>query len=751
MKKFFPYFLLIFTAWSIQAQNNSWIDLFSYNHIKQILPVEDKIIAVSENAFFTYNPNGGEIEKFSSVNGLTGDEIARIHYNSAQKKLFVIYVNGWIQIIDEQKKIISVPDLYMNTYIPENKKKCNEIVAENSLLYLAMDYGISEFDLEKNEFGDSFFIGTGGSQLAVQDIALKDHSIYAATPLGLKKANRYDLLIDSSNWPTILPGNWLFLDTIENNVIGAKSYDVYKFNPDDSVQLIYHASNPIKDLQVYDNYISLSFSQSVRIYNSSFSQLNIIGMPPGISTDFTTSLVYENRVYAGTDEKGILDFDLYSSSYENLLPDGPIYNDPFGIDANNRHIWVVYGKHSTSFNPYPLLKRDVNHFNGTNWINIPYSLLQARSLCYVKMHPLNPEIAYISSGHDGLIKIENNTDITRYNELNSSLDFFVSNGDKNIRVFGMNFDNENNLFVTQTGTDQPVKVLYNDGTWGELHFNPGFFSNNNFTDGIRSLKRKDRILWLGTVFKGVVGYNLEDDNYIYIKNGIEPASRPNIQALDMDFNNRLWVGNHRMLRYLDQPENAFQNPSVRFKPVKIEYEGSVQLLLEGQSIIRIQADGNNNKWIATSGNGVYCLSENGKEVLYHFTQANSPLPSNDIYDLDIDHTTGIVYFATSKGLVGYRSKAFDPSDDLNDVYAFPNPVITKKHNEVTIKGLIKGVNVKIIDVEGNLVYETVSKGGSITWNLTAFGKHKVATGVYIALITNEDGTKTQTTKILIIR
>jgi hypothetical protein len=104
-----------------------------------------------------------------------------------------------------------------------------------------------------------------------------------------------------------------------------------------------------------------------------------------------------------------------------------------------------------------------------------------------------------------------------------------------------------------------------------------------------------------------------------------------------------------------------------------------------------------------------------------------------------------------RGLVGYRSNAFAPANDLKDVYAFPNPVIMNKHEKVTIKGLVRGVNVKIIDVEGNLVFEKKSTGGSISWDLSAFGRHKVASGVYIALITNPDGTNTQTTKILIIR
>ena len=61
------------------------------------------------------------------------------------------------------------------------------------------------------------------------------------------------------------------------------------------------------------------------------------------------------------------------------------------------------------------------------------------------------------------------------------------------------------------------------------------------------------------------------------------------------------------------------------------------------------------------------------------------------------------------------------------------------------------VNVKITDIEGNLVYETTSEGGTVLWNTRAFGKHKVASGVYMIFIASEDGTQTTVKKVMIIR
>jgi hypothetical protein len=56
--------------------------------------------------------------------------------------------------------------------------------------------------------------------------------------------------------------------------------------------------------------------------------------------------------------------------------------------------------------------------------------------------------------------------------------------------------------------------------------------------------------------------------------------------------------------------------------------------------------------------------------------------------------------------------------------------------------LLNKANIKITDIEGNLVYETTSEGGTIEWDTTAFGKYKVA-WVYMIFISAQDGVETK--------
>jgi len=137
--------------------------------------------------------------------------------------------------------------------------------------------------------------------------------------------------------------------------------------------------------------------------------------------------------------------------------------------------------------------------------------------------------------------------------------------------------------------------------------------------------------------------------------------------------------------------------------------------------------------------------------LYRFTSSNSPLPSNTINDIDINGVTGEVFFATSKGMVSFKGTSTDPSANLNNVIVYPNPVRPEFNGTVKISGLLDKANIKIADIEGNLVYETIAEGGTIEWDTTAFGKYRVASGVYMIFISAEDGAETKVKKVMIIR
>jgi hypothetical protein len=211
------------------------------------------------------------------------------------------------------------------------------------------------------------------------------------------------------------------------------------------------------------------------------------------------------------------------------------------------------------------------------------------------------------------------------------------------------------------------------------------------------------------------------------------------------------MGTTKGLRVIYDTASFFSEESLKVPEIILDDQGNASELLYQQFITSIKVDGNNRKWVATADSGVFLFSANGQETLQHFTKENSPLPSNTVNAVELDPATGKVYFATAKGLISFQGKAFLPEETYSNVTVYPNPVRPGFHDDVTIRGLIENSHVKITDIEGNLVFEGQSDGGSILWNQEAFGRHKVASGVYLIFISDAEGTKTKIAKLMIIR
>jgi len=186
-----------------------------------------------------------------------------------------------------------------------------------------------------------------------------------------------------------------------------------------------------------------------------------------------------------------------------------------------------------------------------------------------------------------------------------------------------------------------------------------------------------------------------------------------------------------------------------------------------QWISDIKVDGSNNKWIGTISNGLFYFSENGQETIYHFTRDNSPLPSNNIIDIGIDNSNGKVFIATDKGLVAFKSGGSKPSSDLQEAFVYPNPVrptFNISDERVKIKGISENINIKITDIEGNLVAEAQSNknlrykgynleidGGTAFWNGKNFTNNTVASGVYLVLLSDLDTLEIKVLKLMVVR
>ena len=88
------FIFIIFSTSLISAQvdySDSWEDFFSYNNVKDFIKSENILYALSDNAIFTYDFTTQEINKLSSVQGLSGETTSAIHYSNQSDRLVIGY------------------------------------------------------------------------------------------------------------------------------------------------------------------------------------------------------------------------------------------------------------------------------------------------------------------------------------------------------------------------------------------------------------------------------------------------------------------------------------------------------------------------------------------------------------------------------------------------------------------------------------------------------------------------------------
>lgn len=786
LKQILTFFISFITISGFsQDYSTLWEQHFSYYEIKDVDQGDNKIFAASENAIFTYDLLTAEIDNITTVNGLSGDNITTIHYSDVYDILLIGYENGLIEAVFNDKSVLSVVDILEKETLSPDVKKINHFNEYEGLVYISTDYGISVYDLERLEFGDTYFMGNGGSQIIVNQTTIFDGNIYAACSSGnaIKKADLTNPnLVDYLQWQTINGGNFITIQSVNDKLYTVRLNRVaYEMIDDALIQLNTYADLPL-DTKVVDEYLIITSRYDVFIYDSDYNLLLNITTNDEYDTLFSSATLVNNNIYIGTSSFGVLKTTFENpTEFDVIRPEGPLNNNAFRIQAGNGDLWVTFGDYTLSYNPAPVRRYGISHLVDDSWRNIPFdSLLGARNLNYIAINPFNTNQVFISSYQDGILEINNGEVSTLLDNTNSGLESLVVPNNPNaysIRQSGSVFDRSGVMWTMTSRVDRPLKSFNpSSGQWQSFSFEEiipdGLNDEAGFSDVVVD---GNGTKWTGGFFNGLIGFN-ENGNLIRQVDGLENNMPSEIvRALAIDSRNQLWIGTFKGLRVLYNTSGFFEDPDPSVSEIVILEDGIPQELLSNQFISDIKVDGSDNKWVGTLTSGVFYFSPDGQETIYHFTKDNSPLPSNTINDISIDDKDGRVYIATEKGMVSFLSGGSKPEDELDNAFVYPNPVrpeydllgyndlnnITKG---VKIKGLTENVNVKITDIEGNLVAEAQSNvnqrssnynfaidGGTGVWNGKNLANNVVATGVYLIMISDLDSFETKVLKLLIVR
>ncbi len=766
-----PTLLCILTSY-ISAQSagiGNFYDHLPYHKGSSLCISKEKIYVASGQAIFTYDLSDNSIETYSKVNKLSDLGVTSIAYSEKHNSVIIGYGTGNIDLI-VNNQVINIPDVKRTSI--QGFKSINEILIKEDFAFLSTGFGIVKLDIQRQEIKETYFIGDNGTNIFVNDLTFFNDSIYAVTNSGIYIANQNSSnLANFQNWEKLSNYSDKVINQIESNDsmlllnISTTQYNgdtIISYNGSlwENFSFEGYNNNDIENINYEDEKWLLSYTYNGDILNHLFESEGKI-----YAYQFDSTMSIEPRkIIKGNDNEYWISDDIYGLvkrknqwAFDIFTPTGPANYLSWNLDFDGEALWVASGSLTSQLdNQYQT--KGVYKYQNNSWLSFNGGAYDSLfDITSVTINPQNTNDVYFGSWGKGLIKTNNGQINEVYNKYNSgiqSLNLFVDH-----QIGGSAFDENNVLWVTCSGSpganvNNPL-VAFDGENWFTYTMNNMLVNNSHAGEILIDI---NGYKWFLSKENGVFVFDdngtledNQDDRIALITTGELNGNLPtkSVSSIVEDHDGKIWIGTEEGLTVISSTYGLFDG-DVKANRIIIEQDGTYQYLLETEIISTIKVDGGNRKWIGTASGGVYLISEDGQETIHHFTAENSALLSNTIFDIEIFGTTGEVFFATDNGLVSYVGDATDADEYTGPTYAYPNPVRPDYDGLIGIKGLVENSEVKITDITGNVIYETMSEGTTATWNGKSLNGKKAQTGVYIVFSVSDDGRQKEVAKILFI-
>lgn len=774
MKKglFFLLFLSCFTPVIGQIETGHWRLHTATLRALDIATDNEFVYTAYENGLMKYHLDSKEKTLVNRMNGLSDILLSCLYYDTLDQALYIGYQNGNIDKIQDNK-VYNIPAIKLATL--SGSKKVNRFYRSDEDVFVATDFGVVVINTLKNEIKDTYYPSNGNEPIL--DIESQGQKLYALTATKLYVGTKGNVLLPSpEGWqedirvPSWSYGTYAAIEQAHNELyVLAKSTDygndtILKLLPTEYINFQYNSTgleianltNHMGQLDVLADGSLLSFNASGQVVES------VLSFYLGIYFRPNQMVVLDNGDKWMADEFSGAIRTIGEYSYEKITYPGPPRNDFYAMDWYKGKLAIASGRlefKSPGFlrHGYYVFQNEDWTFNDNNTLS-QWQGIDIHDFIDVSINPKNINEVAVSTYSAyplSIINTENNN-CTLYDNNNSLLQLSLAGNGWSL-ASDVCYDSKGNLWVLNGWADRPLTVKLPDNTWWA--YDCGVDARNKYTT--RMVIDADQNLWFATETNGLFGYNysetfdnLGDDQSINLTNGDFSGALPsnNVTALAIDIDGELWIGTDAGFAVLYNPANTFNAVPGDFNAqrIKVRFEGNVEYVLGSTHITDIEVDGGNRKWMATSGAGLVLLSADGSEIIEQFTKENSPLISNNIYDIKMNQETGELFIITDLGLVSYRSNASWDDADYSSTKVFPNPVRPNYDGVITIQGIRYDSDVKVTDVAGNLIYKTTSNGGTATWDGKRVDGSKVESGVYLIWTATNAGGSKKVGKVVVV-
>ncbi|UOQ54687.1 type IX secretion system anionic LPS delivery protein PorZ [Hymenobacter cellulosivorans] len=768
------FFLFLLAISGAVAQNTAgygdWQLYLPNNRAKALAEAGNRVYVATEDAFFFYDKELNTTQLLSSRDGLHDVGVSTLGYDPVTKQVLVVYRNGNLDFITADGDILNVSDIQRKTIVGD--KTIAHISFSRGRAYLSAGFGLVVVDMAKREIRDTYNnIGPNGAQVNVYATTVLDNTLFAATSSGLMRGQLTDNLLDYRRWTIDLPS--ASAATARYHTLATVGKFVYA-GVDAGNLLCYNCSSSAPWQPDYSLYVGGRYQQltasTAGLLAVGDGKVTLIKSPGNTERLLTTEqspspqAVLQSPTgdfYVADYENGLVKLSA-NKQVEKFTTNAPASSRSFSVlaDARSNTVDVFSGGYTSAYVQEEWLGGFFEYKDGhwTNFTNQGFTPTPT----FPKFKDITRGVRtkdgtlYIASYAYGLLKWKGPWEYEQFTEGSpgSPLRSAIPGSLDYVRITDLAKDSKENVWVVNRHSELPrVSGLHQylpaTNTWKTMPYLPGFevldrivVDDNDYIWVSQS--RKDGI--------GLIAYDPVEQNSRYFNTSNSELPDNAVYDIAKDRKGNIWVATAKGIALFTDPSTVFlpTNAGSFQQPVIRRGISSGFRALLGEVVKCVAVDGANRKWFGTD-RGLWLFSEDADEGLQHFTTENSPLPSNDIVDVEVNDKTGEVFVSTTAGLVSYRGSASVTEGKPDCAKVSPNPVRTDFTGQVGISGLANNGLVKITDVTGKLVYQTKANGGTVIWNLADYNGRKVQSGVYLLLSSDADGKNGCISKIAVVQ
>lgn len=757
----------------LRGQDFLWTHLPGFKAIDELEDVGDALVLLSEEGLFIAPDKSdiGVIYPIGRSEGLSGGKVAHVAYSPLAGKLLVYYKSGAFDIVGEGKTIT-------NSAIAENISISDPflhgIVVFETKAYLAGKFGLSRVECSTGQIEATYFI-----RESIKDVARIGNVLYVLGEDGsLRMGDERENLQDPSFWHEI-PLPELGIKSVEEiaelggllllqEASGGRLLS-YNGETKDIITLFPEID---RLFAITGGAILVKWQNSLWLLRDDATRIQIPFDASSVQAVGTTGS--EESIFLAQRDEIVFIKNVTDVKVNRVIFEGPLNNLFFNATVSQGVYYSVGGGRSSDRSWIPG-KIDIQNKEGS-WTHVTEAQLpdplgeHFYDPVSIAVDPLEPGHYFVGSWGEGLYEFrEDSVFVERYSIHNSPLESALPNekeAEYYVRVSSLVFDNIGNLWMMQGSTKANMLMRDRQGKWMVFEF-PEIYDVNAF-DEILILPSGTK--WVNMAHRGVSGihelfvfndsntpFDKSDDKHMVITQFPDRTGKSieagRYYALALDKRGSLWIGSNKGPLVISNPEVPIREDKIPIatRPVGGK-EPNLYYVLDNVPITAIAIDGINNKWLGTSTDGLFLLSEDGSEILAHFTDANSPLISNNIISLQLDEASGLLYIATELGLVTYQtgSKSFEEGGE-KAIHVYPNPLRPEDPDLITFTGLVAGMELKIADPSGGLVHEAVASGASYSFNARSISGDRLSPGVYMALFSDPKSKHSYSIRFAIIQ